>query len=57
MLLRWTAPGPYEVAFSTREGGVSEGPFASLNLALRAGDEPDAVQENRRRGNPWQMRE
>ena len=49
MLLRWTAPGPYEVAFSTREGGVSEGPFASLNLALRAGDEPDAVQENRRR--------
>jgi hypothetical protein len=48
-LLRWEASGPYEVAFSTREGGVSEGPFASLNLALRTGDDPDAVQENRRR--------
>ena len=24
-LLRWEAPGPYEVAFSTRHGGVSEG--------------------------------
>jgi len=48
-LLRWETRGPYEVAFSTRQGGVSEGPYASLNLALRAGDEPDAVQENRRR--------
>ena len=48
-LLRWQVPGPYEVAFSTRQGGVSEGPFASLNLALRVGDDPDAVQENRLR--------
>jgi polyphenol oxidase len=48
-LLRWEVSGPYEVAFSTREGGVSAGPFASLNLALRTGDDPDAVQENRRR--------
>ena len=48
-MIRWKAPGPYEVVFSTRQGGVSEGPYASLNLALRGGDEPDAVQENRRR--------
>jgi polyphenol oxidase len=48
-LLRWEVPGPYEVAFSTREGGVSGGPYASLNLALRTGDDPDAVEENRRR--------
>jgi polyphenol oxidase len=48
-LLLWEVAGPYEVAFSTRQGGVSEGPFESLNLALRSGDEPDAVQENRRR--------
>jgi YfiH family protein len=48
-LLRWDAPGPYTVAFSTRQGGVSEGPFESLNLALRGGDEPEAVHENRRR--------
>ena len=31
-MIRWDAQGPYEVAFSTRAGGVSEGPFASLNL-------------------------
>jgi purine-nucleoside/S-methyl-5'-thioadenosine phosphorylase / adenosine deaminase len=31
-VIRWEAPGPYEVAFSTRTGGVSEGPFESLNL-------------------------
>jgi YfiH family protein len=48
-ILRWRPPGPYEVVFSTRQGGVSKGPFASLNLALRTGDEPDAVHENRRR--------
>jgi purine-nucleoside/S-methyl-5'-thioadenosine phosphorylase / adenosine deaminase len=48
-LLRWEVEGPYDVAFSTRQGGVSEGPFASLNLALRTGDRPDAVEENRRR--------
>jgi YfiH family protein len=48
-LLSWEVPGPYDVAFSTRLGGVSEGPYESLNLALRTGDEPDAVQENRRR--------
>lgn len=48
-LLRWEVPGPYEVAFSTRQGGVSEGPFSSLNLALRVGDEAGAVEENRRR--------
>jgi YfiH family protein len=48
-LLRWEVEGPYGVAFSTRQGGVSEGLFESLNLALRSGDEPGAVQENRRR--------
>jgi YfiH family protein len=48
-LFRWDAPGPYEVAFSTRVGGVSEGPFASLNLGRRTGDEGERVDENRRR--------
>jgi polyphenol oxidase len=47
-LIRWDAPGPYEVAFSTRVGGVSEGVFASLNLG-RKHDDPDKVAENRRR--------
>ncbi len=42
------APGT-RVAFSTRSGGVSEGPFASLNLGVLTGDERGAVIENRRR--------
>jgi polyphenol oxidase len=48
-LVRWDAPGPYEVVFSTRKGGVSEGPFASLNLGRSLGDVPERVDENRRR--------
>jgi hypothetical protein len=34
---------------STRAGGVSHGPYASLNLAAHVGDDPAAVAENRRR--------
>ncbi|HYB74290.1 MAG TPA: laccase domain-containing protein, partial [Candidatus Sulfotelmatobacter sp.] len=33
-------------AFSTRRGGVSHGPYDSLNLGLGVGDEPAAVHEN-----------
>jgi YfiH family protein len=36
------------VAFTTRLGGVSEGPFASLNLGRKSGDDVDCVDENRR---------
>ena len=35
--------------FFTREGGVSTGPFASLNCSLSSADDPAAVAENRRR--------
>jgi len=48
-LIRWDVPGPYDVVFSTRHGGVSEGPFASLNLGRKLGDVPERVDENRRR--------
>jgi purine-nucleoside/S-methyl-5'-thioadenosine phosphorylase / adenosine deaminase len=48
-LIDWDAPGPYRLAFSTRLGGVSEGPFRSLNLGMFTDDEPDRVVENRRR--------
>lgn len=48
-MIPWEAPGPYRVVFTTREGGVSEGPYASLNLGLMTGDEPGLVEENRRR--------
>lgn len=36
-------------AFFTRQGGVSEGVFESLNFGLNYGDTPDHVQENLRR--------
>jgi YfiH family protein len=35
--------------FSTRRGGVSEGPYASLNIGLLTGDDRTSVVENRRR--------
>jgi YfiH family protein len=48
-VIRWEAPGPYEVVFTTRRGGVSEGPYASLNLGRKTGDDVERVDENRRR--------
>jgi YfiH family protein len=48
-LFRWDAPGPYTVVFTTRLGGVSEGPFESLNLGILTDDEPERVVENRLR--------
>ncbi len=48
-MIRWATPGPYEVVFSTRAGGVSEGPYASLNLGRLTGDDVECVDENRRR--------
>ena len=35
--------------FFTRQGGVSEGLYASLNCGLGSGDDPERVRENRRR--------
>jgi YfiH family protein len=37
------------VRFTTRAGGLSEGPYASLNLGLWTDDDQAAVAENRRR--------
>lgn len=47
-MIHWEAPGPYVVAFSTRVGGVSEGPFESLNLGILTADDPARAVENRR---------
>jgi YfiH family protein len=47
--LRWDVAGPYDVVFTTRNGGVSEGPFSSLNLGRKTGDDVERVDENRRR--------
>ena len=37
------------MAFTSRRGGTSEGPFASLNLGALTADDPASVAENRRR--------
>jgi purine-nucleoside/S-methyl-5'-thioadenosine phosphorylase / adenosine deaminase len=41
-------PGAH-VRFTTRAGGISDGPYASLNLGRWTDDDPVAVAENRRR--------
>jgi YfiH family protein len=46
-VIRWEIGG-YEVAFTTRVGGVSEGPYSSLNLGRKSGDVPERADENRR---------
>jgi polyphenol oxidase len=46
-LIRWEVDG-YVVAFTTRVGGVSDGPYASLNLGRMSGDHVERVDENRR---------
>jgi YfiH family protein len=35
------------VAFTTRRGGVSGGPYTSLNLGILTEDDPDSVSQNR----------
>ena len=44
----WPAPARVRAFVTTREGGVSEGEFGSLNLGARSGDEPARVEANRR---------
>lgn len=46
---RWTVDESVGAAFSLREGGVSQGSYASLNVGLHVGDDPQDVKENRRR--------
>lgn len=46
--LRVDLPGACAV-FTTRHGGVSEGPYASLNVGPWTSDAPSRVAENRRR--------
>jgi YfiH family protein len=49
--LRWLEaelPGA-RAAFTTRLGGTSEAPYESLNVAIKTGDDPDCVRDNRLR--------
>src|SRR5215471_2382827 len=41
--------GAPELTFSTRQGGVSQAPYDTLNLGRSTEDRPDSVAENRRR--------
>ncbi len=45
----WPVPARVRALVTTRSGGVSTGPYASLNLGLRTDDDPAAVAENRTR--------
>lgn len=44
----WPAPANVRALVTTRSGGVSSAPWASLNLGDHVGDDPVAVAENRR---------
>src|SRR5580704_9687511 len=50
-LLAWPAlhASGADAAVTARSGGVSSGPYATLNLSLGVGDDPACVRENRRR--------
>lgn len=45
----WPAPPAVRACCTTRVGGVSKPPYASLNLGAHVGDEPDNVAANRAR--------
>jgi YfiH family protein len=45
----WPAPQRVKALVTTRNGGVSLGAYAGLNLGTRVGDDPQAVSENRAR--------
>jgi polyphenol oxidase len=50
-LLTWPAldASGADAAVTARSGGVSSGPYATLNLSLSVGDDPECVLANRRR--------
>ncbi len=45
----WPTPQNVRSLVTTRNGGVSQGVFSSLNLGAHVGDDPSAVAANRRR--------
>ena len=44
----WPAPARVRALITTRNGGTSMGPYASMNVGLRVDDDPARVEANRR---------
>jgi YfiH family protein len=44
---RWPAPSNVKALFTTRNGGVGQGSYATLNLGDHVGDDPETVSANR----------
>lgn len=44
----WPTPPSVRAVITTRQGGMSEPPWATFNLGIRAGDDPAHVRDNRR---------
>jgi YfiH family protein len=53
----WPAAARVRSLITTRNGGISTGAHATLNLGLRAGDDPAAVAANRATLRAWLPRE
>lgn len=49
----WPVPARVRAWSTTRRGGLSEGPFSSLNLGDHVGDDPGHVLRNRARLRDW----
>ena len=45
----WPVAAHVQALVTTRAGGVSGGPYATMNLGLHTADDPECVAENRRR--------
>lgn len=45
----WPAPANLVAYTTTRQGGISQGPYSSFNLSYAVGDDPQAVRDNRQR--------
>lgn len=45
----WPVPSNVRAVTTTRQGGVSDAPYDSFNLAMHVGDSPEHVQQNRQR--------
>lgn len=49
LIPEWSAPVAVRAVVTTRGGGLSAAPYASLNLATHVGDDPSIVARNRQR--------